>query len=313
MKRFICFVVCSEIPARASTQIITIRPAPPKTASASAASVCSELTGITAQKSSPEKTCTAPLKLWFKPRESFNRLLLVPAERVDLTRSECSSSLWWTRAMMNKVNHEAACSDSLAQRNIAWFYYWTLRIDHPGNAAERGWPPNCSHSGGYDVTAATGYDVTAANKLPQIFFYDLTCVLGLFGVCVLNCATEALLHHYLHNTRANVHPWPTSGRSGVWPTAGNKLQKPDLPSDHEGHRFHSNFLPCVSVNKPRFSLLCVRRIRADAWINNCGTSCLLRWGNLNHKHLLSRAHHINTAGLNQHEVWRQRKCFMSLC
>lgn len=157
---------------------------PAQKASTSAPSVCSELTGITAQKSSPEKTCTRSFKALIETEGEFQQAAacsccwqrgpISPA--VNAAIAVCGKpEQWWKKWI---TRQPAACRGSLVQRNISWFYYCTLCSDHPGNAAERGRPPNCSHPGGYDVTAATGYDVTAANKLPQIFF----CV---FWVCLV--------------------------------------------------------------------------------------------------------------------------------
>lgn len=117
---YICFVVFPEIPARACTQIITIWPAPPKKPAPQPLLCAASSPGSRLRKAALKRLAPAPLKLWLKLRESFNRLLLVPA----VGREGRSPPQWMQQQqfVVNQSNDDKSESQgSLQPAGAAWY------------------------------------------------------------------------------------------------------------------------------------------------------------------------------------------------
>lgn len=247
--------------------------------------------GSRLRKAALKRLAPAPLKLWLKLRESFNRLLLVPA----VGREGRSPPQWMQQQqfVVNQSNDEKSESQgSLQPAGAAWyretfhdfiiapFAVTILAMQQKGDDHQTVLIQE-------DMMSLQPQDMMSLQLISCRRSFSV-CFGSVWCLCVKLCHWSIIASIFAQHTCERspltdiraigslTDSWDqvTETRFTKWPWRPEISLKLQLGL--------ADYLPCVSVNKPRFSLLFCQE--NPSWCN-CGTSCLLRWGDLSHKHL----------------------------
>lgn len=262
---------------------------PAQKASTSAPSVCSELTGITAQKSSPEKTCTRSFKALIETEGEFQQAAacsccwqrgpISPA--VNAATAVCGKpEQWWKKWITRQPAGAAWYRETFHDFIIAPFAVTILAMQQKGDDHQTVLIQE-------DMMSLQPQDMMSLQLISCRRSFSV-CFGSVWCLCVKLCHWSIIASIFAQHTCERspltdiraigslTDSWDqvTETRFTKWPWRPEISLKLQLGL--------ADYLPCVSVNKPRFSLLFCQE--NPSWCN-CGTSCLLRWGDLSHKHL----------------------------